>query len=146
MKPMARKRSRRLPGAALLGGTLTAGLLLAGSTLAGMFLAGPAPVAEAGETNYVKSVSHDAISGVRLDEEVVITFNSAVLPSSVGPDTILIRTGSNNGEQASGRYVIGRFLYDKGQQRRVVIRPEAIQEYFQLIRGLSRSAATRKTE
>src|SRR4030095_3564013 len=57
--------------------------------------------------------------------------------------TILVRTGLNNGEQARGRYVVGSFMYDKSTQRRVVIRPEAIREYYQLVKGLPREDAQR---
>lgn len=140
------KRSSRRSASAMAAG----GLVLAGGALGAAFcaLGGSASPqkALAGEHNYVVSVSHDAVSGVRLDEEVTIRFASGVLPSSVGPDTILIRTGANNGQQARGRYVVGKFMYDRATQRRVVIRPEAVQEYFQLIRGFSRADAKRKAK
>src|ERR1043165_5007430 len=115
-----------------------AGLLLAGATLAAVAGALSPSVAGAGETkagsvNYVRDATPDPVAGVLLDEEVVVFFNAAVLPSSVGPDTVLVRTGINNSVQAHGRYVVGAFLYDKSVQRRVIIRPEAVREYYELV-------------
>jgi hypothetical protein len=122
-----------------------AGLALAGATLsavAAALLPG-APEAQARKQNYVRSVDPDAVSRVLLDEDVIILFNVPVLSSSVGPDTILVRTGPTNGEQARGRYVIGSFLYDRSVQRRVVVRPEAVQEYYELDKGQPRADAAR---
>ncbi len=126
-------------GAALLYG----GVFATGMALGAFSLVTPTTEVDAGEANFVRSASHDAIAGVRLDEEVVIRFKSAVLKSSVGPDTLLVRTGTNNGEQARGAYIVGKFMYDRATQQRVVVRPEAIQEWYQLVRGLSRTDAAR---
>lgn len=125
-----------------------AGLVLTGATLAAVgssVLAGAAGAAEqkGASVNYVRSANPDAVSGVLLDEDVAIQFNAPVLASSVGPDTILVRTGVNNGEQARGRYVVGSFMYDKSTQRRAVIKPEAVREYYQLVKGLPREDADR---
>jgi len=122
-----------------------AALVLTGATLAAVAAAvlPGAPTAEARIPNYVRSVNPDAISRVLLDEDVVIEFNTAVLGSSIGPDTILVRTGPTNGEQARGTYVVGSFLYDRSVQRRVVIRPEAVQEYYELVQGKPRADAAR---
>src|SRR5438105_4016509 len=84
-----------------------AGLLLTGATLAAVGSALAPDAARAGpvkfaQHNYVRAATPDAISNVLLDEEVTITFNSPVLGTSVGPDTILIRTGPTGGEQAHG--------------------------------------------
>ncbi|MCG3136172.1 MAG: hypothetical protein HMLKMBBP_04012 [Planctomycetes bacterium] len=117
--------------AAAGGIVLSVGAVI-GVTAGALLPTGGAGTADAGEVNYVRSASHDAISGVRLDEEVAVNFNAAVLPTSVGPDTILIRTGPTAGEQANGTYEIGRFLYDRALQRRVVVAPEMIQLYYQL--------------
>ena len=132
-------------GRPLLAG---AALVLTGATLAAVgssLVSAPAGAAESksAAVNYVRAANPDAVAGVLLDEEVNIQFNAPVLQSSVGPDTILVRTGLNNGEQARGRYVVGSFMYDKSTQRRVVIRPEAIREYFQLVKGLPREDAQR---
>jgi hypothetical protein len=140
MKSSEKRRVERLGGALLYGGALVTGMAL------GTFsLVSPSTQVEAGEHNYVRGASHDAVAGVRLDEEVTIRFKSEVLKSSVGPDTILIRTGSGNTEQARGRFITGKFMYDRSTQRRVVVRPEAVREYYQLVKGLSRSDAERKT-
>ena len=131
--------TRNAPGAArrLLRG---AALVLTGATLAaGLSAIVPTPQASAGSVNYVRSVNPDAVGGILLDEEIAIRFNAPVLPSSVGPDTIVIRF---QGEQAHGRYIVGSFMYDRSTQRRVVIRPEAIQEYYQLVKGYPRADAT----
>ncbi len=128
----------------LAGAFLCAGAFAMGAGFAGLSLVSPDAEIHAGAVNYVRGSTHDAVSGVRLDEVITIRFNAAVLDSSVGPDTILIRTGVNNGEQAMGRYIVGKFMYDRSTQRRVVIRPEAIQEWYQLIRGLPRSDASRR--
>jgi hypothetical protein len=141
MKKSEKRRVERWGGALLYGGALAAGVALGAFSLVT-----PGTEVEAGENNYVRGVSHDAIGGVRLDEEITVRFKSQVLRSSVGPDTILIRFGSGNGNQARGSYLTGKFMYDKSTQRRVVIRPEAIQEYYQLVKGFSREDAARKTE
>jgi hypothetical protein len=125
-----------------------AGLVLTGASLAAIgtaFLPGSAGASErkSATLNYVRSANPDAVSGVLLDEEVAIAFNAPVLPSSVGPDTILVRTGVNNGEQAHGVYVVGAFMYDRSVQRRPVIRPEAVREYFELVKGQPREDAQR---
>ncbi|MCE9635955.1 MAG: Ig-like domain-containing protein [Planctomycetes bacterium] len=140
--------SRRRVAGTVLGRVVVGGGLVAAGAAFGLLLSLPsAPSASAGEHNYVRSASHEAISNVRLDEEVSILFNSALWAPSVGPDTILLRTGATRGEQASGSYVVGRFMYDRSAQRRVVIRPEAIREYYQISKGFSRvdaeNAATR---
>jgi len=137
----------RRPGrvAGLASAFLCAGAFAMGAGFAGLSLVSPEARLDAGAVNYVRSSSHDAVSGVRLDEVITIRFNAAVLDSTVGPDTILIRTGVNNGEQAMGRYIVGKFMYDRSTQRRVVIRPESIQEYYQLIKGLPRADAARLT-
>ncbi len=121
-------------------------LLAAGAALGAAFSSVTPDTAKAGESNYVRGFTHDAVSGVLLDEEVAISFNSALLRSSVGPDTIFVRTGATSGEQANGRYVVGKFLFDGRVQRRVVIRPEAVREYFQLDKGLSRGDAERQAD
>lgn len=142
MKTVKHARSAgRFAGRLAVGGGILAAGAVVGAVVPGLLA--PRDVA-AGEHNYVQSFTHDAISGIRLDEEVTVRFASEVLKETVGPDTILIRTGTNSGEQARGRFVVGKFMYDKGTQRRVVIRPEAVQEYFQLVRGLSRTDATRQ--
>ena len=141
MQSSEKQRIQRLGSALLYGGALVTGMAF------GTFsLVSPSAPVDAGERNYVKSASHDAIAGVRLDEEITIRFNSEVLRNSVGPDTILIRTGTGNTEQARGNFITGKFMYDKSTQRRVVVRPEAIREYYQLIKGFSRSDAQRKTD
>jgi hypothetical protein len=149
MKHFDTKRSAvrsPLAGAVLGRAAVAGGLVAVGATF-GVLVSLPDPgAARAGEHNYVKSSSHEAISNVRLDEEIAILFNSAVFPSSVGPDTILIRTGATQGEQANGRFVVGRFMYDRASQRRVVIRPEAVREYYQLVKGYSREDAQRLAE
>jgi hypothetical protein len=132
----ARRARRMLAGA---------GLVLTGASLAAIaaaWLPG-APQAQARTPNFVRSAYPDAISRILLDEDVIIEFNTAVLGSSVGPDTVLIRTGINNGEQARGRYVVGSFLYDRAVQRRVVVRPEAVQEYYEMVKGQAREDAAR---
>lgn len=141
MKKSEKRRVERLGGALLYGGALTAGVALGAFSLVQ-----PTTEVAAGEYNYVRGVSHDAVAGVRLDEEVTIRFKSELLKSSVGPDTILFRTGSGNSNQARGTYVTGKFMYDKSTQRRVVIRPEALREYYELIKGFSRVDAERKTD
>lgn len=136
-----RARTGRVLARALAGG----GLVAAGAAF-GVLLALPgASDARAGEANYVRSASHDAVSNVRLDEEVSILFKARIYPRSVGPDTILLRTGPTLGIGARGQYFVGRFLYDRSVQRRAVIRPEAVREYFQLIGGFSREDATRRS-
>jgi hypothetical protein len=137
------RNSRRARG--LLAG---AGLVLTGATLAAVgtgILARPAAASsrKGATLNYVLSANPDAVSGVLLDEELVISFNAPVLPASVGPDTILVRTGINNGEQANGVYVVGAFMYDRSVQRRVVIRPEAVREYYELVKNQPREDAQR---
>ncbi len=121
------------------------GLVVTGAAIAAAVTAALPGTATAGEVNYVRSASPDAYAGVRLDEEVVIRFATAVLPASVGPDTILVRTGVTNGEQARGEFEVGSFMYDRSTQRRVVIRPEAVREYYELIRNLPREDAERAT-
>ncbi len=140
MKKSEKRSIERLGSALLYGGALTAGVALGAFSLVR-----PATSVEAGEKNFVRGVSHDAVAGVRLDEEITIRFKSQVLRSSVGPDTILIRTGRGNANQARGKYVTGKFMYDKSTQRRVVVRPEAIREFYQLDGQLSREDAQRKT-
>ncbi len=139
---MNQKRNRNFErlGTALLQG----GALVVGVALGTFSLVRPMAPAEAGEHNYVRSTTHDGIAGVRLDEEITVRFAADVLRRTVGPDTILIRSGTNNSEQARGQYLTGKFMYDRSTQRRVVIRPEAIQEYYQLKLGLSRIDAQRK--
>jgi hypothetical protein len=145
MKKMLKHLGNARHGRRLLAG---AGLVLTGATLAAVgtsIASAPAGAAESksAAVNYVRAANPDAVAGVLLDEEVTIQFNAPVLQSSVGPDTILVRTGLNNGEQARGRYVVGSFMYDRSTQRRVVIRPEAIREYYQMIKGLPREDAAR---
>jgi hypothetical protein len=143
-----RPASRRAAGAVLGRIAVAGGLVAAGSAfgvLLGLPSAGPA---RAGEQNFVRSASHEAITGVRVDEEFTITFNAALWAPSVGPDTILLRTGSTKGEQPRGDFVLGRFLFEqKNVRRRVVIRPEALREYYQLVwkgGGTARDVAARK--
>jgi hypothetical protein len=139
------RRARRATNRATNRVMAGAGLVLTGASLAAIaatWLPG-APQAQARTPNFVKSCTPDAISRVLLDEDVVIEFNTAVLNSSVGPDTVLVRTGPTNGEQARGRYVVGSFLYDRSVQRRVVVRPEAVQEYYELVKGQPRADAAK---
>ncbi len=135
-------------GARALAGRVAAGgcLLAVGAAIGAVLSPSHSGAASAGELNFVRGFTHDAVSGILLDEEVSVTFNSALLRSSVGPDTILIRTGPTSGEQARGRYVVGKFLYDRRVQRRVVIRPEAVREYFQIEKGLAREDAQRTAD
>jgi len=131
-------RRGRAAGAVLGRAVIGGGLVAAGAAFGVLLSLPSAAPARAGEHNYVRSSSHEAISNVRLDEEVAILFNSALWAPSVGPDTILLRTGPTRGEQASGSYVVGRFMYDRNSQRRIVIRPEAVREYYQIAKGFSR--------
>lgn len=128
---------------------LGSGLAVAGALL-GSLLGTTTETADAepkrGVVNYVRGGSHENISGVRLDEEFTLRFNAQVFNPSVGPDTIFLRTGANNSEQARGQFITGKFMFDRRSQRRVVIRPEAVQEWFQLVRNQSRSDATRRAQ
>jgi hypothetical protein len=139
---LSRPTVARVLGRAAVAG----GVVLAGAAFGVLLSLPTGGTARAGDSNYVRSSSHEAISNVRLDEEISILFNAPLWAPSVGPDTVLIRTGPTQGEQANGRYVVGRFLYDRNTQRRVVIRPEAVQEYYQLARGYSREDASRLAE
>lgn len=131
-------------GLAFGSGLAVAGALL--GSLVGATLERAEAEPKKGVVNYVVSGSHENISGVRLDEEFTLRFNAQVSRRSVGPDTIFLRTGANNSEQAQGTFELGKFMFDRRAQRRVVIRPEAVQEFFQLVRNQSRADAARRAE
>jgi hypothetical protein len=81
---------------------------------------------------------------VLLDEELSIRFRGGVSARRLGPDTIRIRTA--DGRHARGTTLRGRFVHDNAAQRRVVLRPEAIREYYQLELGMIRVDAEKKAE
>lgn len=81
---------------------------------------------------------------VFLDGDLAIGFRRGVPPRRVDADTIRIRTA--DGRQARGQTIVGRFVFDEDTQRRAVVRPEAVREYYQLVKGLDVEAAGRKGE
>lgn len=123
-------------GAFALRGFAATALVLGGGTLAWLG-AGVGPDALAAEGELAEPL--------RLDESIVIRFRAAVRKGRVGPDTIRIRT-TPDGDVAQGAYVVGRLMFDASAQRRVVVRPEAVREYYELIRGKDREDAARRAE
>ncbi len=81
------------------------------------------------------------LSQVFPDEEITVRFRRNVPRRFVDVGTMRVRS---DGDQAEGLVTLGRPLFDSVSQSRVVVRPEAITEYFQLVELLTPEDARRK--
>ena len=115
-------RSRRLRARvrpALAGCTALAAGALAAMSADRLLAADPEPVA------------------IARDESFVVRLTRPVSPASFESGTWFGTTGGTGNERGRGTFVSGRPLIDPATGRQVVVRPEALREYFVLVRGLT---------
>lgn len=81
---------------------------------------------------------------VSADTDLTLRFTKRVKTKGLNLDSIRVRDAE--GASALGDLVRGEPLVDAETGRRVVIRPEAVREYFQFVKQLDRQQARRKAE
>lgn len=81
------------------------------------------------------------------DEEFVIRFTGTANLRKIQSGGIALATPPASGQRSPrGTFVLGRQLIDPATGRAVVVRPEAVREYFQLVKGLDRTDAQTAAE
>ena len=71
------------------------------------------------------------------DESFVVRLTRPVSPASFESGMYFGTTGGTGNERGRGTFVFGRPLIDPATGRQVVVRPEALREYYVTIRGLT---------
>ncbi len=113
-------------------------------TVAALLVGGIAGMATAPDSRAaLEPVDKYLLRSVSLDQEFSLRFRRPVPRRDIDFGTIRIRSGGN---QAKGALVHGRPMIDSESNRRVTVRPEAVREYFQLVRHLDYETALRKSE